>query len=194
MRLAVIDIGTNSIHMVIVEASGPGGFDVVDHEREVVQVGRGSFESGRLRPDAIHRTVDSLARFVQLARRHQVDRILCTATAAVREAQGSIHALAKAAHWQDAGSRIAHLNGHVLTLESLERLTQRLQAMTRRAREGLRAIGARRAEIIVAGAITLQHVLEELGLDGITISNFGVREGIVSDFFTRHAGEISPPP
>src|SRR5262249_11122184 len=56
-------------------------------EREVVQVGRGSFASRKLRKDAIRRTADSLARFVELARRNQGDRILCTATAAVREAR-----------------------------------------------------------------------------------------------------------
>jgi len=28
-------------------------------------------------------------------------------------------------------------------------------------------------------------------LDGITLSDFGVREGLVNDFVTRHAGEIS---
>src|SRR5262249_19529543 len=86
MRIAAIDIGTNSIHMVIAEARDANGFEVVDREREVVQVGRGSFQSSRLRPDAIRRTVEALQRYVQLARRHQVDRILCTATAAVREA------------------------------------------------------------------------------------------------------------
>src|SRR6185295_18726461 len=61
-------------------------FEVVDREREVVQIGRGSFGSGRLRSDAIRRTAEALGRFVQLARRHGVDRILCTTTAAVREA------------------------------------------------------------------------------------------------------------
>src|SRR5262245_38782543 len=73
--------------MVIAEATHADTFTVLDREREVVQVGRGSFENGRLRPDAMQRTADALARFAQLARRHSVDRILCTATAAVREAK-----------------------------------------------------------------------------------------------------------
>ena len=85
MRIAAIDIGTNSIHMVIADSTDALGFEVVDREREVVQIGRGSFHSSRLHNDSIQRTVGALHRFVQLARRHQVDRILCTATAAVRE-------------------------------------------------------------------------------------------------------------
>ena len=87
MRIAAIDMGTNSIHMVIADAIGLGAFEVVDREREVVQIGRGSFASGRLKADAIRRTVDALSRYVELARRQQVDHILCTATAAVREAR-----------------------------------------------------------------------------------------------------------
>ena len=87
MRIAAIDIGTNSIHIVIAQATGKGGFEVLDREREVVQVGKGSFDTGRLRKDAILRTVEALARFVALARRMGVERIACTATAAVREAK-----------------------------------------------------------------------------------------------------------
>jgi exopolyphosphatase/guanosine-5'-triphosphate,3'-diphosphate pyrophosphatase len=87
MRIAAIDIGTNSIHMVIAEAMHADAFTVLDREREVVQVGRGSFADGRLRRDAMQRTADALSRFTQLARRQKVDRIVCTATAAVREAR-----------------------------------------------------------------------------------------------------------
>ena len=73
--------------MVIAEAVHADAFTVLDREREVVQVGRGSFLDGRLRRDAMKRTSDALQRFSQLARRHQVDRIVCTATAAVRESR-----------------------------------------------------------------------------------------------------------
>src|SRR5512140_2273051 len=87
MRLAAIDIGTNSIHVVIAQANGKGGFEILDREREVVQVGLGSFSNGRLRADAIARTAESLGRMVTLAQRMGAERILCTATAAVREAK-----------------------------------------------------------------------------------------------------------
>ena len=87
MRIAAIDIGTNSIHMVIAQSTRGAGFEVVEREREVVQIGSGSFDGGRLKRDAIRRTADALSRFVQLAPRMQTDRILCTATAAVRESR-----------------------------------------------------------------------------------------------------------
>jgi exopolyphosphatase/guanosine-5'-triphosphate,3'-diphosphate pyrophosphatase len=69
MRIAAIDTGTNSIHMVIARATGATGFEVEDREREVVQVGRGSFRTGRLKAAAVRRAVETLARFVDLARR-----------------------------------------------------------------------------------------------------------------------------
>ena len=49
MRIAAIDIGTNSIHMVVAEATSGTSFEVVEREREVVQIGRGSFHGNRLR-------------------------------------------------------------------------------------------------------------------------------------------------
>src|SRR5437867_628435 len=71
--------------MVIAEATTLATFEVIDREREVVQIGRGSFAAGRLRAPAIRACVEALARFVELARRHQADRMLCTPTPAVRE-------------------------------------------------------------------------------------------------------------
>ena len=313
MRIAAIDIGTNSIHMVIARAVRHTEFAVLDREREVVQVGRGSFESGRLRQDAIKRTVEALRRFVQLARRHQVDRILCTTTAAVREASnggeflkaakeasgigprvipaaeegrlisiairaalqldekpslivdigggsvqlvmadrerlhgvvslplgalrlaesmishdppsprevariqrlarrririglrllgqrrfarlygssGAIHALAQVASWDETGAGIPQVNGHELKRESLERQCERLLGMDEEQREQLQGIDAQRAGIIVPGALVLMEVLRAAGADGITLSDYGVREGLVTDFLMRHSREVT---
>ncbi len=313
MRIAAIDIGTNSIHMVIARAVRHTEFAVLDREREVVQVGRGSFRSGRLRGDAIRRTAEALRRFVQLARRHQVDRILCTATAAVREARnggaflqaareasgigprvipaaeegrliyfavkaalrleertslivdigggsaqlvaadrerlhdvvslplgalrltetmiehdppterevermrrvvrrrvreglrrlgtrrfarlygssGAIHALAHVASWEERGEPVRQINGHVLDAEAIERQGDRLLRMTEAQRERLPGLDARRAEIIVAGAIVLSEILRATGARSITLSDYGVREGLVTDYLLRHGREVT---
>lgn len=312
MRIAAIDIGTNSIHMVIARSTGSAGFELADREREVVQIGRGSFRSGRLRASAIRRTVESLTRLVNLARRQQVDRILCTTTAAVREARnggsfleaaregagitprvipaeeegrliylgvksalqldnrkalivdigggsaqlvvatadrlietrsaplgalrltecflrsdpparrdllrlrrhvrrtaaeplaavavlkptrvygssGSIHALAELAHYEDTGRSLTHLNGHILTRESLKRLLRRIEDLGLAEREQLHGLDPQRAEIIVPGAMVLARILDEIEVDEMTISDFGVREGLVMDYLSSHAREI----
>jgi len=313
MRIAAIDIGTNSIHMVVARAVRHTEFAVLDREREVVQVGRGSFQTGRLRRDAIRRTAEALRRFVQLARRHQVDRILCTATAAVREARngaeflraaheasgigprvipaaeegrliyfavkaalrmdeapslivdigggsvqlvaadrerlhrvvslplgalrltetmiehdpptdreverlrrvirrrvraglrefgvrdfarlygssGAIHALAHVASWDEQGEGVRQINGHVLAAGSIAHQADRLLGMTEAQRERLPGIDAQRAEIIVPGALVLAEVLRSTGASGITLSDYGVREGLVTDYLMRHTREVT---
>jgi exopolyphosphatase/guanosine-5'-triphosphate,3'-diphosphate pyrophosphatase len=312
VRLAAIDIGTNSIHMVIARATRGDAFTVLDREREVVQIGRGSFERGRLGRDAMLRTALALQRFVQLAQRHGVDRILCTATAAVREARnggeflelarreagltprvipseeegrlihlavqaalplpehsvllvdigggsvqlalvrgpellrvtgaplgalrlaetlldrdpptrgavdrlrrtvrkqlkraledfgdtppgavygssGSIHALAEIAHQEERGRPLPQLNGHVLELAPLAALSRRLERMPLEQRERLPGVDAARAEILLPGAVVLEQVLVLAGADGITLSDYGVREGLVTDWLRRHAREV----
>ena len=84
-RLAAIDVGTNSIHMIVVEAL-KRGFRVIDREKEMVQLGRGSLQGNPLTPAAMQRGIDALVRMGQIARRYKVDEILCVATSATREA------------------------------------------------------------------------------------------------------------
>ncbi len=312
MRIAAIDIGTNSIHVVVAEAGAHGSFDVLDREREVVQVGRGSFLGGRLRADAIARTVESLARFVALARSLGAERVICTATAAVREAKnggefvrrarqvagitpriipareegrliwlgvrsalelperpvllldigggslqlvvctrekllkvvslplgalrlselkpvgdppdpaalarlsrhvrrtikaviepiaalgpiraygssGSIHALAHVLRHLEGGSPLRHVNGRELERRALERATRALEAMALSERLRLPGLDAARAEILIPGAIVLVEALRAFDLDTLTVSDFGVREGLLADYIARHAREI----
>jgi exopolyphosphatase/guanosine-5'-triphosphate,3'-diphosphate pyrophosphatase len=85
MKLAAIDIGTNSIHMVIVQVEEHRIFEIIDREKEMVQLGKGSLIRGRLTPEAIERGLAALKAFRQIADSHKVSKIICTATSAVRE-------------------------------------------------------------------------------------------------------------
>jgi len=84
-RLAAIDVGTNSIHMIIVEAQRHG-YRVIDKEKEMVQLGRGSLEGKPLTDDALDRGVETLRSMAEIARRWNVDEIVAVATSAIREA------------------------------------------------------------------------------------------------------------
>ena len=84
-RLAAIDIGTNSIHMIVVEAQRHG-YRVIDKEKEMVQLGRGSLEGKPLTEDALHRGVSTLEAMAEIARRWNVDEVVAVATSAIREA------------------------------------------------------------------------------------------------------------
>lgn len=83
---AAIDIGTNSIHLVVARATTGGGFDVVTTEKEMVRLGSGGGDMKHLAPDAIERGVSALARMAEVARSLGAD-ITAVATSAVREAE-----------------------------------------------------------------------------------------------------------
>lgn len=86
MKLAAIDIGTNSIHMIVVEARRGQSFQVVDREKEMVKLGVGVFATRELSPKAFEYGVDTIERYVQLADQLGVDDIITAATSAIREA------------------------------------------------------------------------------------------------------------
>src|SRR5262249_20898889 len=104
---------------------------------------------------------------------------------------GSIHALAHIVHGHETGHAIGQINGHVLERASLERLLKRMRKMGLDERAALSGIDSKRAEILLPGALVLARVLEGAGADAITISDFGVREGLVTDWIARHAQEIT---
>lgn len=87
MKLAAIDIGTNSIHMVIVEVTKKRSFEVIDREKEMVKLGSGVFATKRLNDSAFEKGLETIRRYVQLADQHGVDEIITGATSAIREAQ-----------------------------------------------------------------------------------------------------------
>ncbi len=87
MKLAAIDIGTNSVHMVVVEVTGPRSFHVIDREKTMVRLGAELFGSMRLSERAFSEGLEALKRYVRLAESRGVDEILAVATAATREAE-----------------------------------------------------------------------------------------------------------
>ena len=87
MKIAAIDLGSNSIHLVIVEVSPSGGFEVVASEKEMVRLGAVTLSRGRLSAAAMARGLLVLRKYKQLALSHRVDKILAVATSAIREAR-----------------------------------------------------------------------------------------------------------
>ena len=53
MRLAAIDIGTNSIHMIIVRVRPDLSFEIIDREKEMVRLGAGGLDGRALTPKAM---------------------------------------------------------------------------------------------------------------------------------------------
>lgn len=87
MKLAAIDIGTNSIHMLVVDTASESAFEVIDREKTMVKLGAGLFGSHRMSQRAFDAGLDTLRRYVKLAESLGVDEILAVATSAAREAE-----------------------------------------------------------------------------------------------------------
>ncbi len=87
MKLAAIDIGSNSIHMVITKSTPKGGIEIIDREKEMVKLGAGVFRTHQLSTRAFNAGLFTIRKYVKLADSHHVDEILAVATSATREAQ-----------------------------------------------------------------------------------------------------------
>jgi len=87
MQIAAIDIGTNSIHMIIVRIGADMSFEVIDREKDMVRLGASGLEGGELSPASMATGLQTLAKFRRLAESHGVDEIIAAATSAVRESE-----------------------------------------------------------------------------------------------------------
>jgi exopolyphosphatase/guanosine-5'-triphosphate,3'-diphosphate pyrophosphatase len=86
LRLGAIDIGTNSIRLVVAEVEAGGAYNVLDEEREMTRLGHGLFERGRLSSESMERSLAALAKMKTIADGFVVAELRAVATSAVREA------------------------------------------------------------------------------------------------------------
>ena len=85
-RLAAIDIGTNSIRLVVAEPSVDGAYTVLDEERAMTRLGRGLAASGRIADDAFAMSLEVLGRMKAIAEGREARLVRTVATSAVRDA------------------------------------------------------------------------------------------------------------
>jgi exopolyphosphatase/guanosine-5'-triphosphate,3'-diphosphate pyrophosphatase len=85
-RLAAIDIGSNSVRLMVAEPLRGGNYRILDEEREPTRLGRSLSSTGTLASEAVELTLAALRRFKQIASGYQVADMRTIATCAVREA------------------------------------------------------------------------------------------------------------
>src|SRR5687767_3869213 len=109
MRIAAIDIGTNSVHMLVVRVREDLSFEVIDREKAMVRLGAGGLDGRALTADAMSSALQALSKFKRLAESRQVDVILAAATSATREARNGGEFLARIE--RDTGIRARVITG-----------------------------------------------------------------------------------
>jgi len=85
VRRAVIDIGTNSVKLLVADVAG-GDVSPVHEESRQTRLGTGFYETHRLQPEPIARTAEAVWEFTEVAREENAVAIRVIATSAAREA------------------------------------------------------------------------------------------------------------
>jgi exopolyphosphatase/guanosine-5'-triphosphate,3'-diphosphate pyrophosphatase len=85
-RVAAYDLGSNSFHLLVVEADGQGGLLLLEQAQEMVRLGADSLRDGIIPEASFARGLEALRRLRGLADQHRPESTVAVATSAVREA------------------------------------------------------------------------------------------------------------
>lgn len=158
---AAIDIGTNSIHLVVARADASGGFEVLTTDKEAVRLGEGSGDMAELTDAAMDRGVAALRRFRQIAESRGAD-IAAVATSAVREADNRAVFLDRA--YDEAGVDVAVISGteearliHLGVLQALPIFDQQILTIDIGGGSTEFVVG-RAAKILASRSVRLGHI------------------------------------
>src|SRR5690554_1963188 len=109
MRLGVIDVGSNTVHLLVVDAH-PGASPVPYHsQRSILRLMRYLDDSGAITEEGVERIVNAVRETVQIVADIGVDDLIATATSAIREAANGEEVLDRVG--REAGIELQVLSG-----------------------------------------------------------------------------------
>ena len=106
---AAIDVGTNTLRLLVAEAGGPDRFTILHEEQEITRLGEGLTPTSMLQDASRRRSLTVLKRFADLTRRFKAEQLAVVATSAVREARNSEEFVNEAA--RETGLAIRVIDG-----------------------------------------------------------------------------------
>ncbi len=109
MRIAALDLGSNSFHLLVADAHPDGSFDRLFREKEMLRLGDVVARHGRLTDEACAGAVDAVRRFLSLAEGAGADEFVACATSAIREADNGAELVDRLA--ADTGVRVRVISG-----------------------------------------------------------------------------------
>ena len=190
-RIAIIDLGSNTARLLIVDVVENSHFYIVDQLKEAPRLGEGMERDGFLKPARIRETVNTLKMFRKLCDVNHIERIIAVATAAVRRAKNQRSFL-------DEVSATCGIKLKVLSAEEEAMLVYRGVINTMDVPKGLiLEIGGGSTKIVYYnrrnllnyatlpfGAITLTELFAN---DGLTPEQQSVK---IEEFFTEQLKQI----
>lgn len=165
MRVAAIDLGTNTIRLLVGEADGAGGYRPVFADQEITRLGQGLLPEGYLLAEPMRRSLAALRRFRETAASQGAVAVTVVGTSALREAKNRETFLDRAR--REAGLEVRVISGDDearLTLlgvrDALERPPDRILMLD---------IGGGSAELLLAhGRVIRAVVSTDLGVVKLT--------------------------
>jgi exopolyphosphatase / guanosine-5'-triphosphate,3'-diphosphate pyrophosphatase len=95
VRLAVLDVGSNTVHLLVVDGRSDGTFTVVGRERETLRLAEAAFPTMSLPDEAVQRLVGTARRMREVADELGAGALVGFATSAIREARNGLEALGR---------------------------------------------------------------------------------------------------
>lgn len=108
-KIGVIDLGSNSVRLMLMRIYPNGSFKLIDEIKEGVRLSQGMEQDGCLQLSAMQRTIDTIRLFTKLCRSNGIERVIAVATAAVRAAANQAEFLAQL--YQQTGIQFRVLSG-----------------------------------------------------------------------------------
>jgi exopolyphosphatase/guanosine-5'-triphosphate,3'-diphosphate pyrophosphatase len=93
-----VDLGTNSVRLLVVRLNDNGSYTVMSQEKEMVRLGEGEFRDRMITHEAMERTVTVCRKFADLARTYGAEEIIAVATSAARDARNQRELLERLEH------------------------------------------------------------------------------------------------
>ena len=151
ITVAAIDVGSNSLRLVIAEVLADGRTDVLERLQRAVRLGQDTFRRGRLGGDTLRAALAILRDYKHLLDLYQVERVRAVATSAIREARNADTFL-------DRAFMTTGLNFEVIDTSEESRLTV---SAVQQAVAGALDVARQEALIVdVGGGSTLLTLLE----------------------------------
>lgn len=92
MKVAVIDLGTNTCNLLVAEADSTS-YKILHQSKQLVRLGDGKIKSNEISPEAAKRVIQSFSKHLEIISRYEIDKLRVIATSAVRSAENKIEFL-----------------------------------------------------------------------------------------------------
>ena len=110
MKIAVIDLGTNTFNLLIVEKDNNGGYKKLSSNRIPVKLGEGTINKGFIAEVPFNRGISALKEYSKIIQEQKIEKVVALATSAIRSAENGMDFVVKAK--QEAGIDVEVIDGN----------------------------------------------------------------------------------